>query len=116
MKKVSKKQGRPKGTTEPRVMLGCTVAPTIIEELDKAADRAGISRSRALEIALYPAFTNAVVKLFKVIGATPAICKKCGRDIWFVTTRHGKQAPYTPAGISHFADCPHAEEFRRKEK
>lgn len=115
MKKTTKKQGRPKGTAEPRAYLGCTVAPSTIEELDKVAAREGITRSRALELALHPAFSNAVVNLFKVIGATPADCKMCGRAIWFVTTRQGKQAPYTAAGISHFADCPHAKEFRRKE-
>jgi hypothetical protein len=41
-------------------------------------------------------------------------CKACGAKIWWIKTRRGKRAPYTAEGINHFADCPQAEEFRRK--
>lgn len=40
-------------------------------------------------------------------------CKACGAEIWWVKHHSGKKAPYTVEGISHFADCPHAEQFRR---
>lgn len=40
-------------------------------------------------------------------------CKDCGQTIWFVPTRHGRRAPYTAAGLNHFADCPGAGSFRR---
>ncbi len=50
--------------------------------------------------------------LLKQIGE-PALCKACGAEIWFVVNRNGKRAPYTKAGLNHFADCPAAEKFRK---
>lgn len=41
-------------------------------------------------------------------------CKLCGRTIWMLTTRNGKQMPVTNEMKSHFADCPHVESFRSK--
>jgi hypothetical protein len=41
-------------------------------------------------------------------------CKACGKQIWWITTKAKKKAPYTAEGINHFADCPHAGVFRSK--
>lgn len=40
-------------------------------------------------------------------------CKDCDQTIWFVPTKHGRRAPYTAAGLNHFADCPGAGSFRK---
>ena len=46
---------------------------------------------------------------------TPAYCKGCGAQIFFVTsTKTGKTMPYNPDGLSHFATCPKAEDFRKQ--
>jgi len=39
-------------------------------------------------------------------------CKGCGATIWWVRTKNDKPAPYSEAGVNHFADCPKANEFR----
>lgn len=57
--------------------------------------------------------TNPIAEILKVCGS-PAKCKKCGADIWFMTTYKGNQIPYNEDGITHFADCPFADEFRKK--
>ena len=60
--------------------------------------------------------------LLKQIG-TPAICwlqgqdgKVCGQPIFWLTTKNGRQAPYTEIGISHFADCPYAGRSRKSKE
>lgn len=40
-------------------------------------------------------------------------CKDCSQTIWFVPTKHSRRAPYTAAGLNHFADCPGAGSFRK---
>ena len=45
-----------------------------------------------------------------------AKCKECGKKIFFLPTKAGKQMPVTLGLISHFADCPSADKFRRNSK
>jgi hypothetical protein len=41
-------------------------------------------------------------------------CKKCGAPLYFVRSKQtDKHIPYTEAGISHFEDCPFANDFSR---
>lgn len=40
-------------------------------------------------------------------------CKKCGADILFCKTTAGKWMPVTLSFISHFSDCPYANNFRK---
>ena len=59
------------------------------------------------------------VEQMLIVCGDPGRCKACGADIWWMKTRNGKVAPYTKHGVSHFMDCPKAEEFRvygRKKK
>ena len=51
--------------------------------------------------------------LFKVMGIPPRRCRSCGRAIYFIPTGRGSRVPYTTDGVSHFADCPDANSFRR---
>ena len=39
-------------------------------------------------------------------------CSACHAEIWWVRHLNGKTAPYTAEGLNHFADCPHADQFR----
>lgn len=41
-------------------------------------------------------------------------CKRCGEVLYFVRAADGAIAPYTAAGLNHFTNCPHANEFHRK--
>lgn len=41
-------------------------------------------------------------------------CKACNVKLWFVRTKAGKILPLRYDGTSHFADCPKADQFRRK--
>ncbi len=40
-------------------------------------------------------------------------CSKCGETIYWLKHLTGKSAPYTSAGLIHFANCPFADEFRK---
>jgi len=57
-------------------------------------------------------YREAIVKLYRVLGFDEGNCRSCGRRIWWVITKNKKPAPYTADGISHFADCPGAENHR----
>lgn len=43
-----------------------------------------------------------------------ARCRGCGCEVWWVVTEHGRRAPVEQDGISHFARCPKATDFRQK--
>ena len=53
-----------------------------------------------------------IVRLLNMIGDA-GHCRACGRPIWWVLTKNGKKMPVTDEGISHFADCTKAGEFRK---
>ena len=56
---------------------------------------------------------NNITGLLQRIG-DESICKGCRAVIWRVQHKNGKKAPYTSAGLNHFADCTEAKNFRRK--
>lgn len=47
-------------------------------------------------------------------SAKRGICRGCDKEIWWIVTVKGHYAPYDGDGISHFATCPQAPQFRRK--
>jgi hypothetical protein len=49
-------------------------------------------------------------------GLAPARCKGCGAKIYWLETVNGKKMPTNPDGITHFATCARAAEFRRQKK
>jgi hypothetical protein len=51
--------------------------------------------------------------LLKRVG-TPGQCKGCQRPIVWVRDTNDHGAPYDADGVSHFATCPKAQEFRKK--
>jgi len=44
----------------------------------------------------------------------PAKCKACNQEMWFINTKSGRLMPVQGNGEPHFANCPGADEFRRK--
>lgn len=51
-------------------------------------------------------------------GAPRAIvpCRSCGAPIYFELTKNGKQMPRdADTGESHFATCPQAQQWRRRD-
>jgi hypothetical protein len=51
-------------------------------------------------------------------GYTPdniGVCRSCDADILWCTTARGRRAPLDPDGKSHFATCPQADGWRRRE-
>ena len=50
--------------------------------------------------------------------AKPAKCSRCGQEMVWSITSTGKKMPITKdkdgKWISHFADCPFANKFRKK--
>jgi len=64
-----------------------------------------------------PETIQAVVAGFaKAIGAKSGECSKCGRGLWWCVTRNGKKQPIdAELGISHFANCTHAQDFRKRQ-
>jgi len=53
-----------------------------------------------------------VRRLLNLIGDR-STCKGCGAEIWWVTHRNGRRAPYTAEALNHFADCPAAAQFKK---
>ncbi|MCC7108004.1 MAG: hypothetical protein IT382_01840 [Deltaproteobacteria bacterium] len=41
-------------------------------------------------------------------------CKVCGRPLWFIRTKQAELMPYTDDASPHWADCPGADELRRR--
>lgn len=60
-------------------------------------------------------YRSNIALLMKSIGADAGTCKSCGRSIWWVRTKAGKPAPFTPDGLNHFADCKSAAKHRRND-
>ncbi len=58
-------------------------------------------------------FESIVKDRLDKLGIKFSYCKKCGKEILFLETKTGKQMPVTCGLISHFADCPHAQDFRK---
>ena len=60
------------------------------------------------------AFLSGVAAAAKTMGATRSICSKCRADMWrFTHSGTGKPGVLSAQGCSHFADCPHAADFRK---
>lgn len=55
---------------------------------------------------------RAMERLLSLIGR-PAKCSYCEAPIFWVLHSNGKSAPYTPAGLNHFVNCPRAEAARQ---
>lgn len=70
--------------------------------------------SQAPAYALSPEARDRIGKMLTLVAREVRRCKRCGRTIYMLPMREsGKVAPYTDDAVSHFADCPHADEFRR---
>lgn len=68
--------------------------------------------TRVLDV---PARLRANIRaLFKVLAVRESTCKACGAAIFFVKTPAEKWLPYTADALPHFADCPKADDFRRR--
>lgn len=65
-----------------------------------------------MEIPTQDQLMQNIRRLLDQIGER-STCKGCGQAIWWVQHRNGKRAPYTPAGLNHFADCKAAAQFRK---
>lgn len=52
--------------------------------------------------------------LLKLIAFETRDCRACNQQIWMVKMANGKTMPVSQDGVSHFADCPNAAEFRRR--
>ena|GEM_PF-6536872 len=58
-------------------------------------------------------YRDRIEKLLAISGADKGRCRACGKEIWWLKTKSGKAMPWTRDGVSHFADCPQANQFRR---
>ena len=58
---------------------------------------------------------EATLALLKNVGDR-STCSGCGAEIYWVHHKNGKRAPYTPAGLNHFIDCPKAAQFSTRKK
>lgn len=51
-------------------------------------------------------------------GTRPAHCRACAEPIFFIPRirQPEKKHPVNADGSSHFASCPHADDFRKKKE
>lgn len=55
-----------------------------------------------------------IARMLDVVATERRPCAACGRTIWLVpTAKTGRPAPFTDNAVSHFADCPNADRFRK---
>lgn len=47
-------------------------------------------------------------------GALMEKCRGCGEGIFWIVTKNGRRMPVNPDGVSHFATCERAGQFRRR--
>jgi hypothetical protein len=47
-------------------------------------------------------------------GEQIATCRSCGAEVLWVETKRGKRAPLNADGTSHFANCPQADQWRKR--
>jgi len=59
------------------------------------------------------ALAENIEKLLDHVG-NRSHCKGCGIEIWWVTHKNGKRAPYIKSGSNHFIDCHSANQFRKQ--
>ena len=52
-------------------------------------------------------------RLLDLVSKEKRPCKSCGRMIWLVPMKSGRDNPITDDAVSHFIDCPHREQHRR---
>lgn len=55
-----------------------------------------------------------MLRLLKHVAVEVRPCKLCGATLYFLPLNTGKVAPYTADGENHFANCPHASQFRKR--
>lgn len=54
-----------------------------------------------------------IAKMLTLTAEEIRPCKKCRRLIYMLRMKtSGKLSPFTDDAVSHFSDCPHAEDFR----
>ena len=86
----------------------CKLCARPVSQHDDSPDdcaRHAILRIEALE--------QRAATLVKLVGE-PGMCRGCGAEIFWVTAfKSGKPIPYDGTGITHFASCPKAGQFRR---
>lgn len=51
--------------------------------------------------------------VWRILGLDEGRCS-CGATIWWTVTQTGRRMPLSDKGVSHFADCPHANGHRKK--
>lgn len=45
--------------------------------------------------------------------STRGVCRGCGAEIFWITTKNAKLSPHDIDGTSHFATCPKGNLFRK---
>ena len=54
-----------------------------------------------------------IANMLSLVAREVRPCKACGRTIYMLPmTASGRLNPFTDDAVSHFSDCPNAEDFR----
>jgi len=48
---------------------------------------------------------NRIVRILNILGKVD-VCRYCGLQIWWTTTKSGEKFPVSCDFLPHFADCP----------
>lgn len=80
---------------------------------DKAFERCVGCKDEAVKVIKKEAEEEIESRIRK-LGTDIVKCGKCGQEIFFLRTKNGKAMPTTLKLLSHFADCPNADDFRKK--
>ncbi|MFN0093509.1 MAG: hypothetical protein ACKVVT_01865 [Dehalococcoidia bacterium] len=84
-------------------------------EIDGIGDRERVPALAEVE-ALWEAHAELrrdMERLLKGVGQS-GTCSACSAPIFWLLTKNHRAIPYTLAGKPHFADCPKADQMRRR--
>lgn len=59
-------------------------------------------------------YRKAIVALYRTLGFEESACSSCKKTVWWARTKKGKAIPLTIDGVAHFADCPNADQHRKR--
>jgi len=88
------------------------VADILSELLTNAAKGDPYAKQAAEEIS---GLRTRMLSILRNCAEVTRPCKACGKFLYFLKGTSGKLSPYEETGLNHFATCPHAGDFKRRE-
>jgi len=87
--------------------------PDILQDLLTSATRGDATAKMAAEE--ISGMRTRMLAILRNCAEVTRPCKACGKFLYFLKGSSGKLSPYEETGLNHFATCPKAADFKRRE-